>query len=84
LVAAVRAAVNQIDPVGLLALGCPDDEYEAEIADIVERLRQGQAPSPAMVRAVLDHWFGPEVAIADEAIKALAAAVRSAAGETSE
>jgi hypothetical protein len=34
----VTAAVNAADPIGLLALGCPSDEYGPEIAKILPLL----------------------------------------------
>lgn len=34
----VKQLINATDPIGLLALGCPDDEYESEINDIAEQV----------------------------------------------
>ena len=36
--ATVRAIMNSADPIGLLAIGAPDDEYEPEIRDLAGRL----------------------------------------------
>lgn len=34
----VRGVIHQWDPYGLLALGCPDDEFDAEIKAVVRAL----------------------------------------------
>jgi hypothetical protein len=34
----VRKCINELDPMGLIALGCPDDEYEPEILKILPRI----------------------------------------------
>jgi hypothetical protein len=34
---AARAAVNAVDPVGLIAAGCPDDEYDPEVKALIKR-----------------------------------------------
>ena len=34
----VAEAINELDPIGLLALDCPSDEYKSEIRDITLRL----------------------------------------------
>ena len=34
----VKRAIDQADPIRLLAIGAPDDEYESEIQEIVSRL----------------------------------------------
>ena len=31
-----RTAVNREDPVGLLGMGAPEDEYDPEVRDLVE------------------------------------------------
>lgn len=31
----VRKEINQWDPIGLIGLGCPEDEYEREVQEIV-------------------------------------------------
>jgi hypothetical protein len=40
----VNAAVNSADPVGLLALGCPSDEYGPEISRILPLLFSATSP----------------------------------------
>jgi hypothetical protein len=74
---AVRAVVNREDPVGLLAIGAPDDEYDPEVQELVTT---GDAVTAEQVRAVFLRWFGapgvmsPEVAarIADGVSRARA------------
>lgn len=52
---AVRAVVNGEDPVGLIAMGAPDDEYDPEIEDLIT----WRGPvSPESVAEVFHRWFG--------------------------
>jgi len=66
--AAVRAAIDAEDPEGLLALGCPADEYSHEVSIIAAKihelaLRKGsQATAEEMAELVTEVWiqyFGP-------------------------
>lgn len=41
LVKAVEGAINEADPIGLLDLGAPSDEYAPEIGTIIPRLVEG-------------------------------------------
>ena len=56
----VRKILNEHDPVGLIAIGCPDDEYEPELGTILPRLRH--AGSSKDVQEIIDQefdkWFG--------------------------
>ena len=54
--ALVKAAVDAEDPDGFLALGAPEDEYDAEVDDLV-RLRPPVMPED--VGRVWEKWFGP-------------------------
>jgi len=60
LVADVTRAINDADPVSLLEIGCPEDEYSPEVGTIVPRV--AKAASPAEVRTILyeefERWFG--------------------------
>jgi len=49
--AAVGRAVDEADPIGLLAMGCPEDEYSAEIGTIVPRVSKASGPDD--VRRIL-------------------------------
>ena len=57
LVRAVAEAFSTADPLGLLAAGCPEDEYSPEINDLAERLLQGEALDLRLVAGVLMTWF---------------------------
>lgn len=52
---AVRAVVNNEDPVGLIAMGAPDDEYEPEIEDLI---KWREPATPEAVGEVFLRWFG--------------------------
>jgi hypothetical protein len=64
LCAVVLSALSEADPIGLLALGAPADEYEPEVGTIVPRLRT--ATSEADVRSILldefTRWFSADIA----------------------
>ena len=54
---AVREVVNREDPVGLIGLGSPEDEYDAEIKDLIK----WRDPVTAdRVADVFLKWFGDE------------------------
>jgi hypothetical protein len=52
---AARAAVNAVDPAGLL-MWAPEDEYDAEVRDLLGRT----ALTAEDVHAVFVAWFGAE------------------------
>lgn len=54
---AARAVVNAEDPVGLLAIDAPADEYDPEVMDLV---RWRASLTPADVVTVFVRWFGEE------------------------
>lgn len=45
----VRLILNRHDLMGLIALGCPDDEYEPEVGRILPRLRSARAAADVEV-----------------------------------
>ena len=57
-------ALARRDPIGLVGVGAPDDEYEPEVGTILSRL--GTVSSEGEVLDVVHEeflrWFGPEVA----------------------
>lgn len=63
-----RAVVNRVDPVHLIAIGAPDDEYDPEVRDLI---RLTQPVSPADVADVFAAWFGPGE-VSDEDAAAIA------------
>jgi hypothetical protein len=52
---AVRAVVNREDPVGLLAIGAPADEYDPEVRELV---RLPDVVTTEQVSTVFLRWFG--------------------------
>ena len=50
-----RTAVNREDPVGLLGMGAPEDEYDPEVRDLV---KWRKAVTAEQVSAVFLRWFG--------------------------
>jgi hypothetical protein len=53
-----RAVANRVDPVHLIAIGAPDDEYDAEVHDLV---RLAEPVSADDVAAVFAAWFHPGI-----------------------
>lgn len=51
-------ALSEVDPIGLLKMGCPDDEYMPEAEDIAARMVSVEVVDAAVVFDVLSHWFG--------------------------
>ena len=56
--ASVRAVVNELDPIGLLAVGAPPDEYDLEIPDLVELVLSPNPVTEDLVDEVWQRWFG--------------------------
>jgi hypothetical protein len=61
---AVSAIIAKADPINLLALGAPGDEYDGEVAVIVPQLAAARGPDDvrSIVRAEFVRRFGEEVA----------------------
>lgn len=53
----VKKAVDRFDPIGLLSMGCPDDEYAPEIERIVQRLSAVKTLSLDRVQTILHETF---------------------------
>lgn len=53
----VKTAFAEVDPMGLLKMDAPEDEYDTEIRDVVERLERGQVPGVQLVFEVFNAWF---------------------------
>lgn len=64
LVEAVGLAINEADPIDLLAMGAPTDEYAAEVSTIVPRLPAANdaAEVTSIVHEEFSHWFGSPAA----------------------
>jgi hypothetical protein len=74
----VRAILNRHDPMGLIAIGCPDDEYEPEVGTILPRLSRANGPADVEViiaEEFLD-WF--DETLSPETTSAVAADVWTA------
>ncbi len=55
---AVGRVVDAQDPEGLLAMGCPVDEYESEVRALAGLVARGPVTSAEVLR-IWEHWFGP-------------------------
>ena len=64
LVAAVERAINEADPIGLLEIGAPPDEYAPEIGTIVPRLTSADRLDDvgAVLHEEFIRWFGDDTA----------------------
>jgi hypothetical protein len=64
LVAAVERAINETDPIGLLEIGAPSDEYAPEIGTIVPRLATVERLDDvvAVLHEEFIRWFGDDTA----------------------
>ena len=62
--AVVSRILNETDPIGLLAMGAPGDEYDPEVSTVLPRLRE--VTSAGDVRAILHEefvrWFDESIA----------------------
>jgi len=73
---AVRAVVNREDPIGLIAMDAPEDEYDPEVEDLVKWRRPVTA---ARVAEVFLHWFGSGTGeISDDEAARIAAGINRA------
>ena len=67
----VSRLLREADPIGLIAIGAPDDEYDPEVSTILPRLRAANAAVDVqrIVHEEFVHWFGADIAgpIADYA-----------------
>ena len=60
LVAAVERAINEADPIALLAGGAPSDEYAPEIGTIIPLLANAHRPDDVtgVLHGEFLRWFG--------------------------
>ncbi|MBI3248928.1 MAG: hypothetical protein HYZ50_20700 [Deltaproteobacteria bacterium] len=60
----VSQLLREADPIRLITIGAPDDEYDPEVSTILPRLRGAQ--SAAEVRKIIHeefvHWFDADIA----------------------
>ena len=60
----VSRLVREADPIRLIVIGAPDDEYDPEVSTILPRLREAKSPDDVqrIVHEEFTHWFGAETA----------------------
>jgi hypothetical protein len=75
---AARAVVNREDPVGLLDIGAPEDEYEAEVRDLI---KWRKAVTAEQVSAVFLRWFGESGAMRADMAARIADGINQARAE---
>ncbi|HLN63428.1 MAG TPA: hypothetical protein VK464_17975, partial [Symbiobacteriaceae bacterium] len=77
---AITAVVNDVDPIGLIGWGAPEDEYRDEVDAILDALPAEGLPDreqlQQIVAATFDQWFQPGAASA-AACKAMAGGIRN-------
>ena len=75
----VKQAIDQADPMRLLEVGAPQDEYESEIQEIVGRV--GTCTTVEEVQALLHEvfvrWFDAQLAGPKEEYRAPAQSIRA-------
>jgi hypothetical protein len=54
---AARSVVNEVDPIGLIGMGAPADEYDPEIEDLI---KWREPVTPERVAEVFLRWFGED------------------------
>lgn len=75
---AARTVVNREDPVGLLGVGGPEDEYEPEIRDLI---KWRKAVTAEQVSAVFLRWFGESGAMPTDMAARIAYGINQARAE---
>lgn len=56
----IKEIINKIDPMGLLKMGAPPDEYEIEIRDISLRINTlNHKMTPEEVKVIFEYHFYP-------------------------
>ena len=60
----VSRLLREADPIRLIAIGAPDDEYDPELSTILPRLREAKSLDDVQrtVHEEFVHWFGAETA----------------------
>ena len=60
----VSRLLREADPIRLIVIGAPDDEYDPEVSTILPRLREAKSPDDVqrIVHKEFAHWFGAETA----------------------
>ncbi len=60
----LRNIINKIDPIGLISLHCPDDEYDPEVNEILKIIPDSRSVQQLadMIHSVFIKWFDPQLA----------------------
>lgn len=60
----VSRLMREADPIRLIGIGAPEDEYDVEVRTILPRLREAKSPDDVqrIVHEEFAHWFGAEIA----------------------
>ena len=60
----VSRLLREADPIRLIVIGAPDDEYDPEVSTILPRLCEAKSPDDVqrIVHEEFAHWFGAEIA----------------------
>ncbi len=87
----VSRLVRAGDPVHLIAIGAPDDEYDPEVSTILPRLREATSRNDVhrIVHEEFVRWFGADIAGPSETYTAVSEEIwnvwqQSAAGPNNE
>jgi hypothetical protein len=67
--------VNAEDPIGLLAMDAPEDEYDAEVMDLV---KWRTALTAEDVIAVFVRWFGGDYRLPEDMARRIADGINDA------
>lgn len=54
----IKEAIDQFDPLGLLAQGAPEDEYDIEAKIIESELNSSDKPLEEVIKDVFEAQFG--------------------------
>jgi hypothetical protein len=56
--------MREADPIRLIAIGAPEDEYDVEVRTILPRLREAKSADDVqrIVHEEFVHWFNAEIA----------------------
>ena len=60
----VSRVMREADPIRLIAIGAPEDEYDVEIRTILPRLHEAKSSDDVqrIVHEEFVHWFSAEIA----------------------
>ena len=60
----VSRLLREADPIGMITMGAPDDEYDPEVSTILPRLREANAAVDVqrIVHEEFVGWFGTDIA----------------------